>query len=54
MTNSYKPQVAQVNEEFPWESSLDFTLTQHPHDENLELREVCSHFEVEIDIITFL
>ncbi len=47
MTNSYRPQVAQMNEEFPRESSLDFTLTQHPYDENLELQEVRSHFQVE-------
>jgi hypothetical protein len=44
---SYGPQVAQANEEPPSESSLDLTLTQHPHDEKLEPREVCARFEVE-------
>jgi hypothetical protein len=33
---SYGPQAAQMNEEPPLESSLNLTLTQHPHDENLE------------------
>ncbi len=35
-----------MNEELPRELSLDLTLTQHPHDENPELREVHLHFEV--------
>jgi hypothetical protein len=34
MITSYEPQAAQVNEESPWESSLDLTLTQHPCDED--------------------
>ncbi len=36
MTMSYWPQVAQMNEEPPRESSLDLTLMQHPHDEDPE------------------
>ncbi len=47
MAMSYSLQVAQMNEELPPESSLELTLTQHPHDENHELREVHTHFEVE-------
>jgi hypothetical protein len=34
MATSYGPQVAQVNEEPPPESSLNLTLTQHFHDED--------------------
>jgi hypothetical protein len=34
----YGPQAAQANEELPLESSLDLTLTQHPRDEELEIR----------------
>jgi len=34
MVMSYGPQTIQVNEELPPESSLDLTLTQHPHDED--------------------
>ncbi len=37
MATSYGLQTAQVNEESVSESSLDLTLTQHPHDEDLEL-----------------
>jgi hypothetical protein len=37
MIMSYGLQVAQMNEEPPWESSLDLTLTEHPHDEDTEL-----------------
>jgi hypothetical protein len=44
---SYGLQAAQVNEEPPSESSLDLTLTQHPHDEEPEPREVCARLEVE-------
>ncbi len=44
---SYGPQAAQANEELPSESSLDLTLTQHPHDEKLEPREVHIRLEVE-------
>jgi hypothetical protein len=47
MVTSYRPQVAQVNEESPLESFLDLTLTQHPHDEEREPREVRAHLEVE-------
>jgi hypothetical protein len=44
---SYGPQAAQANEEPPPESSLALTLTQHPHDEELELREVRARLQVE-------
>jgi len=44
---SYGPQAAQANEEPPPESSLDLTLTQHPHDEKPEPREVRVHLEIE-------
>jgi hypothetical protein len=47
MATTYGPQVAQVNEELPSESSLDLTLTQHPCDEELEIREVRARLEVE-------
>jgi len=47
MVTSYEPQAAQANEEPPPESSLDLTLTQHPHDEEPEPREVCARLEVE-------
>jgi hypothetical protein len=47
IVTSYGPQAAQVNEEPPSKSSLDLTLTQHPHDEELEPRKVCAHLEVE-------
>ncbi len=47
MVSSYGPQAAQANEESPPESSLDLTLTQHPRDEELELREVRARLEVE-------
>jgi len=46
MTMSYGFQVAQMNEEPPWESSLDFTSTQHPHDEDPKPREVRLCFKV--------
>jgi hypothetical protein len=44
---SYGPQATQANEEPPSKSSLDLTLTQHPHDEEPEPREMCAHLEVE-------
>jgi hypothetical protein len=44
---SYGPQAAQANEEPPSDSSLHLTLTQHPRDEELEPREVCTCLEVE-------
>jgi hypothetical protein len=44
---SYGPQAAQANEELPPESSLDLTLTQHPRDEEPQLREVRARLEVE-------
>jgi len=47
MVSSYGPQAAQANEEPPLESSLDLTLTQHPRDEEPELREVRARLEVE-------
>ncbi len=43
---SYGPQAAQVNEEPPSESSLDLTLTQHPHYEKPEPREVRARLEI--------
>jgi len=46
MVTSYGPQATQVNEKPPPESSLDFTLTQHPHDEEPKPREVHAHLEV--------
>ncbi len=36
-----------MNEEPSSESFLDFPLTQHPHDEDPEPREVRAHFEIE-------
>jgi hypothetical protein len=47
MVTSYRPQVAQANEEPPPETSLDLTLTQHFHDEEPGPREVCACLEVE-------
>jgi hypothetical protein len=47
MATFYRPQAAQVNEESPPESSLDLTLMQHFHDEDLEPREVHACLEVE-------
>ncbi len=47
MVSSYGPQAAQANEEPPPESSLDLTLTQHPRDEEPELREMRARLEVE-------
>jgi hypothetical protein len=47
MVTSYGPQAAQANEESSLESSLDFTLTQHPRDEEPKPQEVCAHLEVE-------
>jgi len=47
MATSYKPQVVQMNEEPVLESSSDLTLTQHPCDEDPELREVCACLEVD-------
>jgi hypothetical protein len=43
----YGPQATQTNEEPPSKSYLDLTLTQHPCDEELELREVHARLEVE-------
>jgi hypothetical protein len=47
MVASYGPQVAQVNEGPPPETSLDLTLTQHLHDEEPEPQEVRARLEVE-------
>jgi hypothetical protein len=47
MVTSYGPQAAQVNEEPAPESSLDLTLMQHPHDENLAPQEVRARLEVD-------
>ncbi len=46
MVTSYGPQAAQVNEEPPPETSLDWTLTQHLRDEELKPQEVCTRLEV--------
>jgi len=47
MAKFYKPQVTQMNEKLASESSLDLTLTQHPRDEDFELREVRARLEVD-------
>ncbi len=47
MVTSYGSQAAQANEEPPLKSSLDFTLTQHPRDEEPEPRKVRACLEVE-------
>ncbi len=47
IVTSYRPQAAQANEEPPSKSSLDLTLTQHPHDEEPKPREVRACLEVE-------
>jgi hypothetical protein len=47
MVTSYGPQAAQADVEPPSESSLDLTLTQRPHDEEPEPREVRARCEVE-------
>jgi hypothetical protein len=47
MVTSYGPQVAQVNEELPSETSLDLILTQHLRDEGPEPREVRARLKVE-------
>jgi hypothetical protein len=39
MTMSHGPQVAQLNEKLAPKAYLNLTLMQHPHDEDLELRE---------------
>jgi hypothetical protein len=46
MVSSYGPQAAQANEEPLPESSVDLTLTQHPRDEEPELREMRARLEV--------
>jgi hypothetical protein len=46
MAKSYGPQTTQMNEKSAHESSLDLTLKQHLHDEDPELRKVCTHFEI--------
>jgi len=47
MATSYGPQVVQANEELALELYLDMTLTQHPHDEELESQEVRARLEVD-------
>jgi hypothetical protein len=47
MATFYRLQTTQVNEEPALKSSLNLTLTQHPRDENLAPREVCSRLEVD-------
>ncbi len=46
MATSYEAQIAQMNEESPLKSSLDLTLTQHPCDEDPELREMHARLEI--------
>jgi hypothetical protein len=46
MATSYGPQDVQVNEKPALKSYLDLTLTQHPYDENSELQQVHTRFEV--------
>jgi hypothetical protein len=36
-----------VNKELALESSLDFTLMQHPRDENPKPQKMCAHLEVD-------
>jgi hypothetical protein len=45
MAMFYEPQAVQVNEKSTLESSLDLTLTQHPCDEDPELRKVHARLE---------
>ncbi len=47
MATSYRPQVAQMNEEPAPESFLDLMLSQYLHDEDPELRKVCVHLKVD-------
>jgi len=47
MAMSYRPQAMQVNEEPALESFLDLMLSQHPHDEDPESREVRAHLKVD-------
>jgi hypothetical protein len=47
MATSYRPRIAQVNEESTPKSILDLTLTQHPYDENPEPREMRAHLEID-------
>ncbi len=47
MVTSYRPQIAQMNEELSLESSLNLTLIQHPCDENPKRRKVHVRLEVE-------
>jgi len=47
MATFYGPQVTQVNEKPPLESSLDLTLTQHPRDEDPKPWKVHAHLEIE-------
>jgi hypothetical protein len=57
MFMSYEPQITQVNEELPPESSLNLTLTQHPRGEDPKLQKVCTRLELnplELGIIAFL
>jgi hypothetical protein len=47
MTTFYGPQIAQMNKKPFWGSSLNFTLTQHSHDEDPKLQNVQPHLEIE-------
>ncbi len=54
MGTSYGLQAAQVNEEPTSESFLNLVLTQHPCDEDLELRDVCVRLEVNPPFTCFI
>jgi hypothetical protein len=47
MLTFYESQAAQVNEISALESSLNLTLTQHPHDENPKAQEVHACLDVD-------
>jgi hypothetical protein len=47
MVTSYRPQITQTNEKSPPKSSLNLTLTRHPHYEEPEPREVHARLEGE-------
>jgi len=57
MITFYGLQATQMNEKTPRKLFVDLTLTQHPHDEDLEPQKVCFCFKVnpfELGVITFL
>jgi hypothetical protein len=47
MAMSYGLHAAQVNEESPLESSLNLTLTQHPHDGEYKPQDMRAHLGIE-------